>query len=313
VTVKHNWKLVSSELKLHKKINYAYYQKIVVSCNVWRSVYKHQLYQIVESNRIELFFPESECSSNNTSEYCMYESEADIGVRAVCIITLTTDDEIPKDGPAGWRDLGLTSFWTSWSQFDPLINSRLWPAWLQNAINTIQSKCSSQSITVRNERVVYLQLGQRNYTQHKHLSSASVSLQQDFLKSRNRDSTDLVPLSQERIVILFFFSLSAVKYRSWKWSKSLLPCILIATEINRMNRIRFRSVLRLGRCLRLLVLFGISTLFIYLFIYFIYIHASNIVKRGKGNSARKLRRYSMYSFILYFTVLVICCFMLPCA
>ena len=51
---------MSSELKLHKKINYAYYQKIVkivVSYNYPTSVSFIKL-----SNRIELFFSESECS-----------------------------------------------------------------------------------------------------------------------------------------------------------------------------------------------------------------------------------------------------------
>jgi len=37
-------------------------------------VYKRQFYQIVESNRIELFFPESECSSPINDRSCCLHS-----------------------------------------------------------------------------------------------------------------------------------------------------------------------------------------------------------------------------------------------
>jgi len=42
---------VSSELKRHKKNNYAYYQKIVVSYNYMTISVQGPFYQIVESNR----------------------------------------------------------------------------------------------------------------------------------------------------------------------------------------------------------------------------------------------------------------------
>ena len=59
VTVKRYWKLVSSELKLHKKSvmhTIKNSRKIIISlCYVWLSVYKHLFYQIVESNRKNRF------------------------------------------------------------------------------------------------------------------------------------------------------------------------------------------------------------------------------------------------------------------
>ena len=116
MTVKRNWKLVSSELKLHKKINYAYYQKIVVSY-VWLSVYKRQFYQIVELNRkidssawIELnyFFPESECSNIRLQKCCELENRVRGPSRSLEISPFIRAHRLHTDGLEYlWRYLVL--------------------------------------------------------------------------------------------------------------------------------------------------------------------------------------------------------------